>query len=115
MDDLTYSIQKQTRKDENQTSAWLKQNGISPEHFAETKIYLLQAQKVATNLLKNHAKLLEQNQAHTLNNYLQAMTNNSRKQHRAIATHILRIKQLKYRRTKTHKLNTSTKRLSLIY
>ena len=37
MDDLTYSIQKQTRKDENQTGTWLKQNGISPEHFAETK------------------------------------------------------------------------------
>ncbi len=79
MDDLTYSIQKQTRKDENQTSTWLKQNGISPEHFAETKIYLLQAQKVATNLLKNHAKLLEQNQAHTLNNYLQAMTNKKKR------------------------------------
>ena len=79
MDDLTYSIQKQTRKDENQTSAWLKQNGISPEHFAETKIYLLQAQKVATNLLKNHAKLLEQNQAQTLNNYLQAMINKNRR------------------------------------
>ena len=79
MDDLTYSIQKQTRKNENQTSTWLKQNGISPEHFAETKIYLLQAQKVATNLLKNHAKLLEQNQAHTLNNYLQAMTNEKKR------------------------------------
>jgi hypothetical protein len=79
MDDLTYSIQKQTRKDENQTSTWLKQNGISPEHFVETKIYLLQAQKVATNLLKNHAKLLEQNQAHTLNNYLQAMTNKNKR------------------------------------
>jgi poly-D-alanine transfer protein DltD len=75
MDELTYTIQTRTRKDENQTSAWLKQQGISPEHFTQTKIYLLQAQKVATNLLKNHIKLLEQNQAHTLNNYLQAMTN----------------------------------------
>jgi hypothetical protein len=64
MDELTYTIQTRTRKDENQTSAWLKQQGISPEHFAKTKIYLLQAQKVATNLLKNYAKLLEKNQAH---------------------------------------------------
>jgi hypothetical protein len=79
MDELTYTIQTRTRKDENQTSAWLKQQGISPEHFAKTKIYLLQAQKVATNLLKNYAKLLEKNQAHTLNNYLRAMTNTKKR------------------------------------
>lgn len=79
MDELTYAIQTRTRKDENQTSTWLKQQGISPEHFAQTKIYLLQAQKVATNLLKNHSQLLEQNQAHTLNNYLQAMSNKKKR------------------------------------
>jgi hypothetical protein len=79
MDDLTYTIQTCTRQDENQTSTWLKQNGISPEYFAQTQIYLLQAQKVATNLLKNHATLLEQNQAHTLNNYLCAMTNKKKR------------------------------------
>jgi len=79
MDDLTYTLNAHTQKDTAKTDAWLKQNGISPEHFAETKIYLLQAQKVATNLLKNHAKLLEQNQAHALNNYLQAMTNKKKR------------------------------------
>lgn len=79
MDELTYTIQTRTRKDENQTSTWLKQQGISPEHFAQTKIYLLQAQMVATNLLKNHVKLLEQNQANTLNNYLRAMTNTKKR------------------------------------
>lgn len=79
MDELTYTIQIRARKDENQTSAWLKQQGISPEYFAQTKIYLLQAQKVATNILKNHAKLLEQNQANTLNNYLRAMTNTKKR------------------------------------
>ncbi|MDH6524982.1 hypothetical protein [Polynucleobacter sphagniphilus] len=79
MDELTYTIQTRTRQDENQTSTWLKQQGISPEHFAQTQIYLLQAQKVATNILKNYAKLLEQNQANTLNNYLRAMTNTKKR------------------------------------
>lgn len=73
MNEITYNIQKQTRKAEQQTANWLKQNGLNVEYFTDIKLHLVQAQKIATNILKNHAKHLGQNEAHTLNNFLLAM------------------------------------------
>jgi len=84
MNDITYNIQKQTRKAEKQTAGWLKQNGLNVEYFADIKLYLVQAKKIATNILKNHAKHLGQNEAHTLNNFLLAM--NSKKKRARLTT-----------------------------
>jgi len=53
--------------------SWLTENGLSAEHFEDTDLHLLQAQRIAHNTLKHHAALLEQNQAAVLNNFLRAM------------------------------------------
>ncbi len=70
---LLNTFMKSTDKTTN-TNYWLKQNGLKPELLTALDTELLQAQKIAHNLLKHHAKLLEQNQAATLNNFLRAMT-----------------------------------------
>jgi hypothetical protein len=59
-----------------QTNTWLRDNGIKPKQFSDWDIdtNLLQAQKIAHNLLKHHAKLLGQNEAATLNSFLVAMS-----------------------------------------
>ena len=54
---------------------WLQANGISPDSFATAPLILLQAQRIATTLLKEHGKLLGQNEAAALNNFLCAMSN----------------------------------------
>ena len=79
MDDLTYRQQRKEKANDTQTEAWLRNNGITAQQFIELDIGLLQAQKVATNLLQHHAHLLGQNQEHTLNNYLQAMLNGTKR------------------------------------
>lgn len=60
---------------EKQTDNWLRQNGLDPNKLTEFRLHLLQAQMIATNLLKDHAKLLGQNEAASLNNFLKAMRN----------------------------------------
>jgi hypothetical protein len=78
-----------------QTSAWLKQNGISPKQFEDWSLptYLLQAQLIAQNLLKHHANLLGQNEAASLNNFLRAMGNGNtrRKLTQAQANRVMNI------------------------
>jgi hypothetical protein len=59
--------------------SWLKENGLSAEHFEDTDLHLLQAQRIAHNTLKHHAALLEQNQAAVLNNFLRTMVSGQRK------------------------------------
>jgi hypothetical protein len=61
-----------THKDDELTNKWLKANGINPKTITTWNKELLQAQMIATNLLKHHGKLLGQNQAATLNNFLRA-------------------------------------------
>ena len=55
-----------------QTDKWLANNGINVAHIYAGTTELFQATKLATAALKNCGRLLEQNQAHTLNNFLQA-------------------------------------------
>lgn len=55
-----------------QTDKWLAKNGINVAHIYAGTTELFQATKLATATLKNCGRLLEQNQAHTLNNFLQA-------------------------------------------
>ena len=60
---------------ERNTNEWLKANGINPDSFSTTPLLLVQAQRIATNVLKEHGKLLGRNEAASLNNYLKAMNN----------------------------------------
>jgi len=79
MDDITYRQQRHEKTNDTQTETWLRDNGITAQQFCDLDIGLLQAQRVASNLLKHHARLIEKNQAQTLNNYLQAMTNKNKR------------------------------------
>jgi hypothetical protein len=54
----------------NQSERWLKQNGINVAHIYAGTAELFQATKLATTTLRDFGRLLEQNQAHTLNNFL---------------------------------------------
>ena len=56
----------------NQTDDWLARNGINVAHIYAGTAELFQATKLATATLKDCGRLLEQNQAHTLNNFLKA-------------------------------------------
>jgi len=63
----------------NQTDQWLKQHGVNVEHIYVGTTELFQACKLATTTLKDFGPLLEQNQAHTLNNFLKvARSGNTR-------------------------------------
>jgi hypothetical protein len=90
MNDITYQIQQQTRKAEKQTKQWLKDNGLSADYFADVALHLAQAQKIAANILKHHAHLLEKNEAHSLNNFLRA-ARSSKLRPRITATHAYKV------------------------
>jgi len=55
-----------------QTDEWLAHNGINVAHIYMGTAQLFQATKLATATLKDCGHLLEQNQAHTLNQFLKA-------------------------------------------
>ena len=54
------------------TDKWLKQNGVNVAHIYVGTTELFQASKLATTTLRDFGRLLEQNQAHTLNNFLKS-------------------------------------------
>jgi hypothetical protein len=56
----------------SQTDKWLATNGVNVAHIYAGTTELFQATKLATATLKDCGRLLEQNQAHTLNNFLKA-------------------------------------------
>lgn len=62
------------------TNKWLRDNGINPEILSDLNIQILQAQMIATNILRHHGKLLEQNEASSLNNFLKASRNGKLRQ-----------------------------------
>jgi hypothetical protein len=90
MNEITHQIQQKTRKSEKQTKHWLKDNGLNADYFADVSLHLAQAQKIASNILKHHAHLLEQNQAHSLNNFLRAVRS-SKLRPRITATHAYKV------------------------
>ncbi len=53
---------------------WLKDNGLNANTVYSLPSHLVQAQKIAHNLLKHNARLLGQKEAVTLSNFLNAMT-----------------------------------------
>jgi hypothetical protein len=56
----------------NHTDRWLKHNGINIAHIYVGTTELFEATKLAANTLRDCGRILEQNQAHTLNNFLSA-------------------------------------------
>ena len=54
------------------TEKWLKRNGINVAHIYVGTTELFQASKLATTTLREHGRLLGNNEANTLNNFLQA-------------------------------------------
>ena len=65
-------------KDKNDiklTDCWFASNGIGVNQIYVGTTELFQAQKLATRTLKDCGSLLEQNQAHTLNNFLKQASN----------------------------------------
>ena len=57
------------------TNNWLRQNGIDPDMLSDLNVEILQAQMIATNILRHHGRLLERNEAASLNNFLKASRN----------------------------------------
>ena len=69
-----YDIQEKQTKSDKECCDWLKQNGLKEKYFTLVSIELLQAQRIASNILKDSGRYLAQNQANTLNNFLLAMS-----------------------------------------
>ena len=69
---------------------WLKENGIEPDALLKLDMHLLQAQRIAHNLLKHHAKGLEQNEIETLNTFLKAMAH-ANKRNRLTPAHCYKV------------------------
>ncbi len=57
----------------NEVDAWIKTEGLDVQSFAQTNAHLLQAQRQAYALLKNHAHLLSFDQVHVLEKFQQQM------------------------------------------
>jgi len=79
MDNTTYNIQKQAHKDEQQATRWLKDNGLNVKYFADLNLHLIEAQRIAANILKHNKDLLANNEAHSLRNFLQAMKDKNKR------------------------------------
>jgi hypothetical protein len=71
---------KYTCPAEKTANEWLAENGICAAQLLKAELELLQAQKIAHNLLKHNAAYLEPKEIAVLNKFLQAMSfANSRK------------------------------------
>jgi len=79
MDDLTRTQQQQTKTNDFQTTAWLKDNGITEKQFQDLPVVVLQAQRVAAALLQNHQNILQPSQLQQLKTYNQAMRNSTKR------------------------------------
>ena len=90
----------------NQTDHWLAQQGINVAHIYAGTAELFQATKLATITLKDWGRLLEQNQAHTLNQFLKA-TRSSRTRQRITQGQCFKVmniaKQVQRKSAKVHK------------
>jgi len=65
-------MNKQDTQQRKQTERWLKHNGINVAHIYVGSAELFQATKLANATLREHGRLLGQNEAHTLNNFSKA-------------------------------------------
>jgi hypothetical protein len=79
MDDLTRTQQQLTKTNDVQTTAWLKQNGITEKQFQDLPVVVLQAQRVAAALLQNHQNKITKAKLRQLKTYTQAMRNSTKR------------------------------------
>lgn len=92
-----------------QTDDWLEQQGINVAHIYAGTTELFQATKLATGTLKDWGQLLEQNQAHTLHQFLQA-TRSARTRERITQGQCFKVMNIaKQAQRKSAKLRKATK------
>ena len=96
-----------------QTDDWLASHGINVAHIYAGTAELFQATKLATTTLKDWGRLLEQNQAHILNQFLKA-TRSARTRERITQGQCFKVmniaKQAQRRSAKVHKQRTQAAR-----
>lgn len=63
-------INHQQQRDTQSANSWLKQQGVKPKDVHVGFTELFQATKLATNTLKQHGRLLNAEEANTLNRFL---------------------------------------------
>lgn len=71
---------KRDQKDDIATSKWLKANGIAEKGFEALDLEVVQAQKIAHNLLKNNSHLVDKKQVAELNDFLKVAANKKKRQ-----------------------------------
>ena len=79
MDDLTRTQQQLTKTNDAQTTAWLRDNGMTEKQFRDLPVIVLQAQRVATTLLQNHQNKIGKAKLRQLKTYTQAMRNSTKR------------------------------------
>ena len=79
MDDLTRTQQQQTKTNDAQTTAWLRDNGMTEKQFRDLPVVVLQAQRVAAALLQNHQNKITKPQLRQLKTYTQVMRNSTKR------------------------------------
>ena len=79
MDDLTRTQQQLTKTNDAQTTAWLRDNGMTEKQFRDLPVIMLQAQRVAAALLQNHQNILQPPQVEQLKKYNQVMRNSAKR------------------------------------
>ena len=79
MDDLTRTQQQQTKTNDAQTTAWLRDNGMTEKQFQDLPVIVLQAQRVATTLLQNHQDKITKAKLRQLKTYKKAMRNSTKR------------------------------------
>ena len=72
-------IQNKQQQDDWLRTKWQNQNGLDDKDFVSLPLIFVQAQIIATNILKAGGGYLEQNQAASLNNFLKALRNGSKR------------------------------------
>ena len=96
-----------------QTDRWLAQQGINVAHIYAGTAELFQATQLATVTLKDWGRLLEQNQAHTLNQFLKA-TRSARTRDKITQGQCFKVmniaKQVQRKSAKLHKQHTKAAR-----
>lgn len=96
-----------------QTDRWLAQQGINVAHIYAGTAELFQATKLATATLKDWGRLLEQNQAQTLNQFLKA-TRSARTRDKITQGQCFKVmniaKQVQRKSAKLHKQHTKAAR-----
>ena len=99
-------IQFSQTQNDRQREKWQCQNGLSDKTFATLPLILVQAQVIATNILTAASGYLDQNQAASLNNFLSALRNRSKRKKlkEADALKVMNIgKQVHRKMFKAHK------------